>query len=102
MTMRSKDPQKKLERVNLMLAPGDRAWMERLSAEIAESTGAKVSASEIVRAGVATLKAIHRMGGAAPCGNLAECRDAEALEFVGVLMVRRAANNSRLSVDAAA
>jgi len=51
----------RLERVNVMLAREDSEWLDQLAEEIHAETGANVSRSEIVRAGIAGIRELHRL-----------------------------------------
>ncbi|HTX36452.1 MAG TPA: hypothetical protein VME43_15590 [Bryobacteraceae bacterium] len=82
-----------LERVNLMLARRDSAWLDSLANEIRVNTGAKVSRSEIVRAALSTLAELHRLAPMAPTRliPLHSCKSRDELALAGTLAVRRAA-----------
>jgi hypothetical protein len=51
----------RLERVNVMLSRQDSSFLDQLSEEIHTSTGARISRSEIVRAGIAGMRELHRL-----------------------------------------
>lgn len=82
----------RLERVQLMLSRELSEWLDRLSVEIREKTGAAVSRSEITRAALATLREVHRLG--VDGWDLAGCRSGADLTVAGVATVRRAAQRS--------
>jgi hypothetical protein len=88
MTKHSKE--QRLERVNLILGRDESAWLDQLGAEILEQTGAKVSRSEIVRAGIATLAELHRLAPSCPemFTPLALCKSGSELAVLGVLAMR--------------
>jgi hypothetical protein len=78
----------RMERVQLMLSPELSAWLDQLSSEIREHTGASVSRSEITRAALTTLRELHRLGEAACVGKLAGCKSCAELTIAGVATVR--------------
>ena len=71
----------RLERVNVMLSPNDRVWLEQITAEM-RATGADISRSEVIRAGVfqGAQPNCAGIGTGKPDGDRAErhryCRDA--------------------------
>jgi hypothetical protein len=79
----------RLERVNVMLERQESDWLDQLAAEIHTETGAKVSRSEIVRAGIAGMRELHRLAPACPSRfvPLATC-DGALLGQMIVLAVR--------------
>ena len=78
-----------MERVNLMLAREDSEFLDQLTEEIQSTTGAKVSRSEIVRAGIAGMREIHKL---APKSlqymELGRCRSGADLTATAVLAIR--------------
>ena len=82
-----------LERVNLMLARKDSAWLDTLANEIHVNTGAKVSRSEIVRAALCTMAELHRLNPMAPSRLIPfhSCKTRDELILAGILAARRAA-----------
>jgi hypothetical protein len=74
----------RFERVNIMLAPADRQFLQELSQQILEQSGAQVSGSELLRAGLAVLKELHRFD------SLARCASGAAITAMGVMTVRAA------------
>ena len=88
--MNKHSKEQRLERVNLMLGRDESAWLDQLGAEILEQTGAKVSRSEIVRAGIATLAELHRAAPSCPTTfvPLSTCKSGSALAQMGILAVR--------------
>ena len=74
--------QERLERVQLMLAPDESAWLDTLGGQILARTGAKVSRSEIVRAGIRTLQELDRLS------PLDGCTSGLMIGAVGVLTAR--------------
>jgi hypothetical protein len=73
-----------LARVNLVLSRANSEFLDRLRQEIDKRTGAKVSRSEIVRASITGLAALHRI---AP---LATCKNETDLAVMMVLAIRSA------------
>jgi hypothetical protein len=80
----------RLERVNVMLAREDSEFLDQLSEEITAKTGAKVSRSEIVRAGIAGIRELHRLAPECPSRfvPLASCRSGADLVIWMVLAIR--------------
>jgi hypothetical protein len=91
--MAKRNPETWLERWNVVLAVDDVVWLDRLGAEIAAATSAKVSRSEIIRAAVATLKELHRCASRYPerLMPLAQCKSGTQLVVEVILAIRRAA-----------
>jgi hypothetical protein len=79
----------RLYRANLMLADADSQWLDQLAAEIHTATGAAVSRSEIVRAGIAGMKELHRLAPGCPSRfvPLATCDGALLAQMI-VLAIR--------------
>jgi hypothetical protein len=86
----------RLERVNVMLAREDSEFLDQLSEEIRATTGAHVSRSEIVRAGIAGMRELHRL--APDCSSrfvpLASSRSGADLVIWMVLAIRWACQSS--------
>ena len=78
-----------LRRVNLVMSEDDLAWIDQLAGEIRENTRGSLSRSEIVEAGLRTLREIHRLDTAAPLP-LKVCSCGPLLHFAGILVVRAA------------
>jgi hypothetical protein len=78
----------RLERVNLMLSQEENAWLNQLSDEIKQQTGANVSRSEIVRAGLAAIRDLHSIGAASRLGALTAAKNGSELRVVAVMAVR--------------
>jgi hypothetical protein len=75
---------KGLRRVNLILSREDSVFLDKLTREIDDRVGARVSRSEIVRASIAGIRELHRL---AP---LANCKDETALAVQMLLAIRAA------------
>ena len=80
-----------LERFNLMIARNDSQWLDRLTREIHDRTGAKVSRSEIVRAAIGGLRELHRLE------PLSGCMSRSIIAAVHLLAIRRAFQSSASS-----
>jgi hypothetical protein len=80
--MTKRGSEERLERVNLMLAQGESEWLDSLGRQILEKTGVKVSRSEMVRAGIRTIRELHRL---APLDGYSS---GELLAAAGVMAVR--------------
>jgi hypothetical protein len=63
---------KDLARVNLVLSRANSDFLGQLAREIDKRTGAKVSRSEIVRASIAGLAALHQIAPLTTCKSEAE------------------------------
>ena len=50
----------RLDRVNVMLSLGDRAWLDQITGEL-HDRGADVSRSEVIRASLAAFRELHRI-----------------------------------------
>jgi hypothetical protein len=86
----------RLERVNVMLSRQDSSFLDQLSEEITAKTGAKVSRSEIVRAGIAGMRELHRL--APVCSRfvpLTSCRSGADLAILIIVALRHAADVGR-------
>lgn len=86
----------RLYRANIMLADEDSAFLDRLSDEIREHTGAKVSRSEIVRAAIAGIRELHRLAPECPrFSPLTVARSGADLAIFSVLAIRLATSVRR-------
>jgi len=87
----------RLERVNLMLSREDSEFLDELSEEIHTSTGARVSRSEIVRAGIAGMRSLHTHAPECPSRfvPLASCRTGADLTVMIVMAIRWACQSDR-------
>ncbi len=86
---RKAEHKEQLRRVNLVMSESDLAWIDLLAGEIREHTGGSLSRSEIVQAGLRTLREVHGLHTAAPLP-LKVCVNGPLLQFAGVLVVRAA------------
>jgi len=80
----------RLERYNVLLERHESEWLDQLVEEIQTRTGAKVSRSEIVRAGIAGMRELHRLAPECPSrfAPLASCRRGSDLVVMIVLALR--------------
>lgn len=92
MQERSTNSQERLERVQVMLHPADREFLDQLTGGIHERTGVHVSRSEIIRAGLAVLRELHRSGPIPLTG----CESGSDLAVAGMACIRLAAEAERL------
>jgi hypothetical protein len=76
---------KRLERVNVMLSPADRTWLDQICEEIRVG-GGTVSRSEVTRAALAMLRELHTL----MPEMLRQCGSGVDLEVVGIAAVRLA------------
>ena len=91
----------KFERVNLMLAREDSAWLDQLADEIKARAGLKVSHSAITRAALATLRELHKAGDSFKFGVLADCKSGADLAMLGVIAIRCGLTYATTHVQAA-
>jgi hypothetical protein len=81
----------RLERVQLVISREQSDWLNELSGEIKQRTGAHVTRSEITRAAISTLREMHRLGIAGYFDSLADCTSCSELTVAGLVTVRQAA-----------
>jgi hypothetical protein len=88
-TATNQNGHERLERVNIMLSREDRRFLDQFAAEIRQQSGGSVSNSEIVRAGLAAMRELHRIGADSRYGPVTAARKGLDLRVLAVMAVRR-------------
>ena len=79
-----------MKRVNLILSREDSAFLDKLTREIDDRVGARVSRSEIVRASIVGMRELHRLAPLFPArfSPLATCKNETELVVQMLLAIR--------------
>jgi len=81
----------RLARYNVVLTASESAWLDRFAEEIHNTTNARISRSEIIRAAIAGLRELHRLGSECPFPPLTTAVSGEILSMLAVVAARLAA-----------